>query len=214
MPWIRTRNDGIRFINGYLNRFKEIRASLKLELGTMKNSLNEGDVVRVINDVKGIDDSFVVKSLTWRYPEMKTDVLVGEFKFDDLEYEKQIIEKLHDLEGALTEVKEIRCSEQLEEVLCLTDAFNVITGDLCGTVFVETLCLTDGITITVVSPGVYNVDIYNGGAIYGTCTISAGYTGSGFTDSGYTTDTPAPVTLAQEDGDAILLEDGDELLLE
>ena len=214
MPWIKNRNDGIRFINGYLNRFKEIRASLKLELGTMKNSLNEGDVVRVVNDIKGIDDSFVVKSLTWRYPEMKTDVLVGEFKFDDLEYEKQIIEKLHDLEGALTEVKEIRCSEQLEEVLCLTDAFNVISGDLCGTVFVETLCLTDGITITVVSPGVYNVDIYNGGAIYGTCTISAGYTGSGFTDSGYTTDTPAPVTLAQEDGDAILLEDGDELLLE
>ncbi len=187
MPWIRTRNDGIRFINGYLNRFKEIRTSLKLELGTMRNSLTEGDVVRVINSVKNIDDSFAVKSLTWLYPEMKTQVLLGEFKFDDLEYEKQIVEKLHDLESAITEIKDIRCSEQLEEILGLADGFNVIEGALCGTVFVETLCLADGITITVVSPGTYNVDNYNVGAIYGSTAPPGGFTPSGFTTSGFDT---------------------------
>jgi hypothetical protein len=187
MPWIKTRNDGIRFINGYLNRFKEIRTSLKLELPTMKNSLSEGDVVRVVNDIKGIDSSYVIKSLIWRYPDMKTELLVGEFKFDDLEYEKQIIEKLHDLESAITEVKEIRCSEQVEEILCMTDTVNVIEGTLCGTVYVETLCLTDGITITVVAPGIYNQSIYNGGDIYGTCPPTGGFTCSGFTCSGYDT---------------------------
>lgn len=186
MPWIRTRNDGIRFINGYLNRFKEIRASLKLELGVMKNSLTEGDVVRVINNIKNIDNTFVVKSLTWVYPEMKTNVLLGEFKFDDLEYEKQIIEKLHDLESAITEIKDLRCSEQLEEILALTDGFNIIEGALCGTVFVETLSLTDGITITVVSPGIYNQSTYNGGDIYGTNPVPGGFTCSGFTCSGFT----------------------------
>jgi hypothetical protein len=214
MPWIRTRNDGIRFINGYLNRFKEIRTSLKVELGVMKNSLNEGDVVRVVNSIKCVDDSFVVKSLEWSYPEMKTSVLLGEFKFDDLEYEKQIVEKLHDLESALTEIKDIRCSEQVEEVLALCDSFNVITVTLCSTVFVETLCLADSITVTIVSPAIYGVDSYNAGAIYGTCSTASGYTGSGFTDSGYDTDTPDPVVLLQEGGDAILLEDGDQLLAE
>lgn len=187
MPWIKTRNDGIRFINGYLNRFKEIRASLNIELPVMKNSLNEGDVIRLINNVKGIDNSYVVKSLTWRYPEMDTQVLVGEFKFDDLEYEKQIIEKLHDLESALTEVKELRCSEQLEEVLCLTDTFNIISGDACSTVFIETLSLADGITVTVVIPGTYNVSIYNGGDLYGSQSVIAGFSSSGFTSSGFTT---------------------------
>jgi len=187
MNWIRTRNDGIRFINGYLNRFKEIRTALKLNLGVMKNSINEGDVVRVVNSIKNIDGSFVIKSLTWTYPAMKTQILLGEFKFDDLEYEKQIIEKIHDLESAVTEIKTITCSEQLEEILALCDGVNVLTGTLCGTVFVETLCLADGITITVVAPAVYNQDTYNGGVIYGTCVSSSGFTSSGFTSSGFDT---------------------------
>jgi hypothetical protein len=186
MPWIRTRNDGIRFINGYLNRYKEIRSSLKLELGTMKNSLNEGDVVRVINDIKNIDNSYVVKSLTWKYPEMKTDVLLGEFRFDDLEYEKQIIGKLHDLESALTEIKEIRCSVQLEELMSFCSSTNVIEGTACGTVFIETLALSNGVTITVVAPGIYGVNTYGDGGIYGTETEIAGFTTSGYTSSGYT----------------------------
>ena len=213
MPWIKTRNDGIRFINGYLNKFKEIRTSLKLELPTMKNSLNEGDVVRIINNIKNIDDTFVIKSLVWRYPDMKTELLVGEFKFDDLEYEKQIIEKLHDLESAVTEVKELTCSEQLEEVLCMVDTFNIIEGITCGTIFVETLCLTDGITVTVVSQGKYNQSTYGGGDIYGTCQVSGGYTCSGYTFTGYTTFTQ-PSKLLQENNDAILKEDGDYIYLE
>ena len=187
MPWIRTRNDGIRFINGYLNKFKEIRSSLKLELGVMKNSINEGDVVRVINNIKNIDSSFVIKSLTWIYPDMKTNILLGEFKFDDLEYEKQIIEKLHDIESALTEIKDIRCSEQLEEVLCMTDNFNIIQGALCGTLFVETMVLSDSITVTVVQPATYSVSTYGGGDIYTSCPPSGGYTDTGYTCSGYDT---------------------------
>ena len=188
MPWIRTRNDGIRFINGYLNKFKEIRSSLKLELGVMKNSINEGDVVRVINNIKSIDSSFVIKSLTWVYPDMKTNILLGEFKFDDLEYEKQIIEKLHDIESALTEIKDIRCSEQLEEVLCMTDNFNIIQGALCGTLFVETMTLLDSVSITVVQPAKYGTSTYGGGDIIGSCPPSGGYTDTGYTTTGYDTD--------------------------
>ena len=187
MPWIRTRNDGIRFINGYLNRYKSIRASLKVELGTMRNGINEGDVVRVVNSVKGIDDTFVVKSLSWKYPEMKTSMLVGEFKFDDLEYEKQIIEKLHDLESALTEIKDIRCSEQLEEVMTITHSTNVINAISNGVLFVETMALTDTLVITTVLPATYSTTfIYNGTGVYGTPQIVSGFMSSGFTTSGFT----------------------------
>jgi hypothetical protein len=185
MPWLKTRNDAIRFINGYLGRYKEIRASIKIEIPVMKNSLNEGDIVRVINSIKGIDDSYVVKSLTWKYPEMNTDVLVGQFKFDDLEYEKQIIEKLHDLESALTEVKELAENESLEEVLCLTEVINIITANSLGTVFTETLSIVDGISISEVSPGQYGISYYNIG-IYGTQQVLEGFTPSGFTASGFT----------------------------
>ena len=186
MPWIRNRNDGVRFINGYLNRYKEIRTSLKLELPVMKNSLTEGDVVRVVNGIKNIDDSFVVKSLTWRYPDMKTTVLVGEFKFDDLEYEKSIIEKLHDLESALTEIKEIKCSEQVEELIVIADAINVICAISQGISFAESITIVGGITITVVLPATYGAtDTYNGTGVYGTVQIISGFVPPGFTASGF-----------------------------
>lgn len=214
MPWLKTRNDALRFINGYLNRFKDIRSSIKLELPVMKNSLNEGDVVRVINNIKNIDSSFVIKSLTWKYPEMNTDVLVGEFKFDDLEYEKQIIEKLHDLESALTEVKELADSESLEEVLCLTDVIRIITGVACGSIFTETLVISDSTTVTIVTTSKYNLDNYNVG-IYGTETQISGFTSTGFTNSGFTAAAALPVyNILLESGDAILKEDGDYILLE
>lgn len=217
MPWIRTRNDGIRFINGYLNRFKEIRLSLKLTLGVLKNSVNEGDVVRVVNSVKNIDTSYVVKSLTWRYPEMKTVMLVGEFKFDDLEYEKQIIEKLHDLESALTEIKDIRCSEQLEEVLCMTDNINIVSGLSEGLIMAESMTLNDVIDITVVVPAIYgSIFVYCGDdGVYGSEIISSGFTDTGFTSSGFTALPAAPLktyNLLLESGDNLLKEDGDKIL--
>jgi hypothetical protein len=188
MPWIRTRNDGIRFINGYLNRYKNIRTSLKLELGVMKNSLSEGDVVRVVNSIKSIDDSYVVKSLTWKYPIMKTEVLVGEFRFDDLEYEKQIIEKLHDLESALTEIKDIKCSEQVEEIMVISDNVNIICAVSDGIVFVQSIGMVDTIVMTVVLPAVYGtVFTYGGEGVYGTLQVVSGFMTSGFTSSGFTT---------------------------
>ena len=187
MPWIRRRNDGISFINGYLNKYKDIRTSLKIELGVMKNSLAEGDIVRIVNSVKGIDDNYVVKSLTWNYPEMKTEILVGEFKFDDLEYEKAIIEKLHDLESALTEIKDIKCSEQLEELMVIVDNINIICAASDGIVFVETMSLADSLAITVVSPAFYGSTFtYNGTGVYGSATTVSGFTSSGFTSSGFT----------------------------
>jgi hypothetical protein len=185
MPWIRNRNDGVRFINGYLNRYKEIRTSLKIELPIMKNSLAEGDVVRVVNSIKNIDTCYVVKSLTWKYPEMKTSLLVGEFKFDDLEYEKQIIEKLHDLESALTEIKDIKCSEQLEEIMVIVNTANVICAASQGILFTQTVAITPSFNITVVLPAVYGFDTYNGTGVYGTNQIIAGFVVSGFTSSGF-----------------------------
>ena len=187
MPWIRTRNDGVRFINGYLNRYKNIRTSLKIELGVMKNSLSEGDVVRVVNSIKSIDDDYVVKSLTWLYPEMKTVILAGEFRFDDLEYEKAIIEKIHDLESALTEIKDIKDSEQVEELMVISDDVNIINAASQGIVFAQTVAITPTITITVVLPAYYStVFTYGGEGVYGTLQTPSGFMTSGFTTSGFT----------------------------
>ena len=187
MPWIRTRNDGVRFINGYLNRYKNIRTSLKVELGVMKNSLSEGDVVRVVNSIKGIDDDYVVKSLTWFYPEMKTVILAGEFRFDDLEYEKAIIEKIHDLESALTEIKDIKDSEQVEELMVLSENVNIINAASQGIVFAQTVAITPTITITVLLPAYYStVFTYGGEGVYGTLQTPSGFVTTGFTTSGFT----------------------------
>ena len=148
------------------------------------------DIIQKIKQKKelaDIDDTFVVKSLTWKYPDMKTEVLVGEYRFDDLEYEKSIIEKLHDLESALTEIKDIKCSEQLEEVIVISDSTNVICAVSDGIVFVQSLSLGSSFTITTVSPAIYgsSTSKYNDVVVYGTVQVISGFVPSGFTGAGF-----------------------------
>ena len=119
---------------------------------------------------------------------MKTEVLVGEFRFDDLEYEKQIIEKLHDLESAMTEIKDIKCSEQVEEVITIIHSTNIICAVSDGIVFVQSLSLGSDFTITTVSPAIYgdSTSKYNDVVVYGTVQVISGFVPSGFTASGFT----------------------------
>jgi hypothetical protein len=166
MPWIRERNDGVKFINAYLGRFKDIKTSLKITLGTMRNTLKEGDIITLVNDIKGINGTFVIKSITWTYPEMHTEILVGEFKFDDLEYEAQISNKIHDLESALTEVKDLTDIEQLEEVLGLCDTVRIVEACVCGTQYTECLGMTDTIVITELNKGIYGDGVSTYGSTY------------------------------------------------
>jgi hypothetical protein len=172
MPWIRTRTDGVKFVSNYLNRFKDIRTAYKVTLPVLKNSLKEGDVVTLVNDIKGINSTFVVKSLTYRYPDMKTDVLLGEFMFDDLEYESQIAGKIHDLEAVLGEVKTIVCGETATETLCITDVVTLYCPSCCGTSYCETFCMTDTVVVTVTALGIYGDStcpcptVYSGNFVY------------------------------------------------
>ena len=146
MPWISNRFDGIRFINSYLNRYKDITEKIMVKLGYLFNGIEEGDVVQVINSIKDISGDFMVKSITWKYPEMTTEVEVGEYYFGYFESDKQIVQKLHDLEGALTTSKIIRLYESPEEVFTLND----IVIQIIAESFTESLSITS-------SPNIYDM---------------------------------------------------------
>ena len=85
LPWISTKQDGIRFVQSYLNRYKDISRKVKVESGRLLNSLQENDIVHLTNAQKAIDDDFVIKSIQWSYPQMSTTIEVGEYYFDFFE---------------------------------------------------------------------------------------------------------------------------------
>jgi hypothetical protein len=121
MPWIKTRNDGVRFVQQYLSRYKDIRLNIKVSVPTLFNSIAENDIVHLTNTIKNIDSDFVVKGITWMYPEYITQLNLGEYSFDFLEIDQQLTQKIHDLEDSMTTNKEIREYESPEELLALTD---------------------------------------------------------------------------------------------
>ena len=127
LPWIRTYNDGVRFVSSYLNVFSKVKRSIKVQVPTFEHRLRENDIVRIKNSVKKIDREVVVKSETWLYPELITELQVGEFGFNEFEAKKQILEKIHDLESAKSDVKEINEYESGEEVVPIQDIFEVGT---------------------------------------------------------------------------------------
>ncbi len=82
MPWIRTRFDGVRFVQAYLNRYKDIKMNISVEVPTLFNSIAENDIVHITNTIKNIDGSFVIKGITWDYPKSITTLDIGEYNFD------------------------------------------------------------------------------------------------------------------------------------
>jgi hypothetical protein len=166
MPWIKNRQDGVRFIQSYLNKFKDIRLNIKLQVPTLFNSIQENDIIRVKNTIKNIDSQFVVKGITWSYPSNITYLNVGEYSFDFLEIDKQVTEKLHDLEDAFTTNKEIREYESPEEALNLVDAILINVKEI----LTETLNIADSTNIydkTVATYGVGSYGSRTSGEIYG-----------------------------------------------
>ena len=153
LPWIQTRADGISFMNGYLNRYKDVRKNLVIDHPFLLSSLRENDVVRVVSTIKEIDSTFVIKTLTWEYPDFQTILNVGEYSFDDFEFDKEINKKIHDLENAISTIKELRDFESLEEVLALTDVVSVGSVDIQLT---ECLSMTDAVAVTEIFDAVYD----------------------------------------------------------
>ena len=169
MPWIANRFDGIRFIQSYLNRYKDITEKIMVKLGYIFNGVEEGDVVQVINSIKDISGDFMVKSIHWKYPEMTTEVEVGEYYFGFFESDKQIVQKLHDLEGALTTSKIIRLYESPEEVFTLNDIVIQIVSEN----FTESLSMTSSPNIYDMAKGTWGSSSYgskragvNTGSVY------------------------------------------------
>ena len=150
LPWISTRSDGVRFVQSYLNRYKDISRKIKLTTGRMYNSLQENDIVQVKNSIKNIDGDFVIKSIKWTYPKITTELEVGEYYFDFFEYDKEIVAKIHDLESAVTRVKDVREYESPEETMSIVDAIKMRIANYK---------LTESLSMTI-SPNIYD-KIYN-----------------------------------------------------
>ena len=152
LPWIRERNDGVRFIAGYLNRYSTVRINLLIDHPTLATSIKENDIVTVVNDIKGINTTFVVKSLKYEYPQFLTKIEVGEYSFDDFEYDKQIAQKIHDLEGAVSTIRELRGFVNPEEIISMTDVVAVNTNIEA----LEALALVDVDSVTEIFDATYD----------------------------------------------------------
>ena len=169
MPWIKNRKDGVRFVQSYLNRYRDIRLNVKVSVPTLFNSIAENDIVHLTNTIKNIDADFVVKGIVWRYPEYTTDLNLGEYSFDFLEIDQQITQKIHDLEDAMTSNKDIREYESPEEIIVIGD----IVIQIVHEEFTETLNIGDSTVIYDKSNNSYGTGTYgsqypshNTGSVY------------------------------------------------
>ena len=150
LPWINNRQDGVRFVQAYLNKYKDISQKVKVELGNLVSSIRENDIIHIKSTVKNIDGDFVIKSIKWNYPRSTTELEVGEYFFDYLEYDKEIVAKIHDIESAMTVVKDIRDYESPEESISITESLKML---------IDKFFLTESLSMTT-TPVIYD-KIYN-----------------------------------------------------
>jgi len=153
--WIKNRLDGVRYVQGYLGKFKDIKSKIKAEIPTLVTLLDINKTVIVKNSLKNINTAFVIKSITFKYPEGKTLTNLGEYSFDQLEFDKMTTEKIHDLEHAISQVKELSEYKSPEEILGLTDTVDLVVQESPA----ETLSLADVVDTTEVYQATYNADV-------------------------------------------------------
>ena len=156
LSWINNRNDGVRFVASYLNNNSTIKQNTILLFGEPILYLNENDVINVINSFLSINGGFVIKSIKWTFPDLRTEITVGEYRFDYFENEKEIVRKLHDHESSLSKVKDIQDYESPEEIIVLQDTVIQYIDEL----FTETLNIADTKFIRDKSIAVYNSSTY------------------------------------------------------
>ena len=145
MSWITNRQDGVRFVQSYLNRYSEINERTSVRSASLLNYLQENDVIILKNSQLDIDGGFAIKSISWLYPEFDTQITVGEYLFDFFEDDQEIVRKLHDFEGAMTTRKEIQDYESPEELIALTANVSVTLGDI--EIFEQSLNIGDTDTV-------------------------------------------------------------------
>lgn len=166
LSWINNRTDGTRFIASYLNKYSSVNQNIELFFGNPILYLSENDVVYAKNDFLNVDSGFAIKSIEWTYPRMDTRILIGEYRFDYFEADKEIVRKLHDYESALTQTKDIQDYESPEELLNLVDVFIEYVIDE----YAETLNMTDTKNVYDKTVAVYGTGTYGSrtsGEIYG-----------------------------------------------
>ena len=152
MPWIREYADGVRFASSYLNVFQNVKKKVTVQILGLEHRIKENDVIALVNSIKGIAGTFLVKGIKFKYPKVATILQTGEFSFDEQESRKQVLEKIHDLESALTVVKDIREYESAEENLAITDVINILASQD----YIESLGMTDTATVTESLKAIYS----------------------------------------------------------
>lgn len=99
LSWLETREDVVRYANSYLEQHARLKEYVSLEIPDLYTAIKENDIIRVVNKDLHINRDVVVKGLRWQFPQGRTDVEVGEYRFDTYDQEVQERLKIHELEN-------------------------------------------------------------------------------------------------------------------
>gem|GEM_PF-6820545 len=156
-PWIRTVEDGLRYVSTLLTNSKDVRSMVDVVVPAVVLTMDENSIASVVNSLIGISGTYLSKSMTWDYPQGQTRMRMGQFAFDDLELHKQVVIKLHNLESSVVTTKDLRGYESAEEVLALTDTINKKALEQATYNLVTTIYSTDDeYAVTLLSKAYYN----------------------------------------------------------
>lgn len=122
LPWIRSTGDGIVFGSQYLSAFSVVKPLVKITLPIVDNYIKENDLIKVISSVTSQNSDYVVKSVQHTFPQYHTVIVAGEYRLSDLELQKLMYQKIHNLETAVLGTKDIKRYDIFSDNLVLGEA--------------------------------------------------------------------------------------------
>jgi len=80
------------FVNGTDVGRKDINERYQVIAPLLVNSVRENIKPTVVNNIKSIDTTGVLRSITYEYPSMRTTLQIGEHMFDSFDLQKRLVE--------------------------------------------------------------------------------------------------------------------------
>src|SRR5690606_20598465 len=126
--------------------------------------VDENIVVYLKNSLLGVDGAYEIKEAHWNYRLGRTTLMCGQYVHTEYEHQKQIKEKIHQLESMNNTVKVIKEFRSAEEVIAIADVVTV--KDTPDEALAETVTIDDTVTAVQMFSG-YGVAKYNKASGYG-----------------------------------------------
>ena len=116
-PFLKTFQDARLYVSEYIRNNATPKYKTEIIISSIITSYSTGELITVIDNQRNINETLVIKSIRWLYPEGVTKIKVGFLNNDILDWQNEVMERTRELEKRVADENIINIYRQFNHDL-------------------------------------------------------------------------------------------------